>query len=215
MKKEEIFWNWFRENEKAYHNYNATPDSPQKDEITLALARKLQEYCDHLHFEFIQNFYKPGKEHFIITARCYKQYFEQAFKLVEYAPRDLSHWFFEALLPPAKRYTEHYTIDFEGIKLDPQEIWFRPMVNNLDPSQFGVMLGVKAYHRYKDHEDIGMALQKLLLTEIGELSLTHHIHHLDMSPLPADPAKNGYYKLNQLPNVINWYFKHRVKLSKN
>lgn len=215
MKKEEIFWNWFRENEQAYHSYNAIPDSPQKDQITLALGRKLHEYCDHLYFEFIQNFYKPNKEHFIITARCYKEYFEPAFKLVEYAPRDLSHWFFEALIPPAKRYTKHYTIAFEGITLNPQEIWFRPMTNKLAPSQLGIMIFFKAYHRYKDHEDIGEALQKLLLSEVGELSLTHHIHHLDVAPLPIDPAKNGCYKLSELSNIIKWYFKHRVKPSNN
>ncbi len=215
MKKEEIFWNWFRENEKAYHFYDQIPESPQKDEITLALGRKLHEYCNHLYFAFIQNFYKPDKELFIITAHYHKEYFEQASKLIEYAPRDLSHWIFEALLPPALQYTEHYTIAFEDIKLDPQEIWFRPMVNNLHPSQLGILLLIKDFEFYENHEDIGPAVERLLLTELGELSFSLHIHYLDIAQLPPDPEKIGCLKLRELSNIIKWHLNQQTQLSNN
>lgn len=215
MKKEEIFWNWFKENEKAYHFYDQIPESPQKDEITLALGRKLHEYCDYLYFALIQNFYEPEKEHFIITAHCNKNYFEQAFKLIEYAPHDLSHWIFEALLPPAKRYTEHYTISYEDIKLDPKEIWFRPLANDLNPLQLGIMLFIKDCDLYEEQEDIGPAVEKLLLTEIGELSLSLQVHYLDISPLPPNPEKNGCFQFSELANIIKWYYNQQVQLSNN
>lgn len=215
MKKEEIFWNWFREHEKAYHFFDQMPDSPQKDKITVELGRKLHEYCEHLNFAFIQNFYQPDKEHFIISAHCQKEYFEQAFKLIEYAPKDLSHWIFEALLPPARRYTEHYTVNYEGIILDPQKIWCRQLVNSVNPMLFGVMLFLEDYDIYHDHEDIGGAVEKLLITELGELSIISNVHYLDISPLPPDPEENGCVPFHELSNMIERHIDKKVKPFRN
>ncbi|MBK7869543.1 MAG: hypothetical protein IPJ74_02100 [Saprospiraceae bacterium] len=215
MEKEKIFWDWFREHEKAFHYYNEIPDSPQKDEITIALGRKLHEYCDHLYFAFMQNFYDPDKEHFIITTNGNQDYFKQVFKLVEYAPRDLSRWFFEALLPPAKRYTDHYTVDYEGIILDPKEIWFRQLVNSASPLLFGVMLFFKDYDIYHDHEDIGGAVERLLITELGELSISLNVHYLDISPLPPDPEESGCMPFHDLAEVLERHLDQKVKLTRN
>lgn len=215
MKKEEIFWNWFRENERSYHFYNQMPDSPQKDEKTLALGRKLREYCNHFDFVIMQHFYDPDKAHLIITVHGAQDYFEQVFKLVEYAPRDLSHWFFEALLPPAKRYTEHYTVNYEGITLNPKEIWFRQLVNNVQPLLFGVMLFFEDYDKYHDHEDIGGAVERLLITELGELSVSLNVHYLDISPLPLNPEENGCIPFHDLAEVLEKHLNQKVKPFRN
>lgn len=215
MKKEEIFWNWFREHENAYHFYNQMPDSPQKDEITLTLGKKLREYCHQFDFVIMQNFYDSDKTHLIITVHGAQDYFEQVFKLVEYAPHDLSHWFFEALLPPAKRYTEHYTVNYEGIILNPKEIWFRQLVNSVQPLLFGVMLFFEDYDKYHNNKDIGGAVERLLITELGELSVSSNIHYLDISPLPPDPEESGCIPFHYLAEVIEKHVHQKVKLSRN
>ncbi|MBK7869544.1 MAG: hypothetical protein IPJ74_02105 [Saprospiraceae bacterium] len=215
MEKEKIFWDWFREHEHEYHFYHQMPDSPETDKRFLTLTKKLHEYSENLHFIPMNNFYDSDTEFFIITANCHKNYFEQAFKLIDHAPRDLPHWIFEALLPPAKRYTETYTISYEGIKLDPKTVWFRPMGTNLDPSLFGVTLFYKEYHIYKNNEDIGDAFQKLLITELGELSLTLNVHHLELAPLPRNPLKKGCLKLSKLPGIIERHKRKNAQFSQN
>lgn len=215
MKKEEIFWNWFREHEKAFRYYNATPDSPQKDQITFTLGKKLEAYCAQLDFMFFQDFYDPDKEHFIITANGGQAYFDQVFRLVEYAPRDLSHWIFDALLPPAKHYTEHYTVSYGDVTLNPEEIWFRQLVNSTSPYLFGVMLFFKDYDIYHDHEDIGGAVERLLISELGELSFSQNVHYLDISPLPPNPEESGCIPFHELAEVLEQHLHRQVNPVRN
>lgn len=215
LKKEEIFWQWFKKNEHYYYYYYEMPASEEKDILTVTMALQLWEYCYPLNFMITEDFYDEEKRHFIITVDCDEKYFDKVYNLVKYAPRDLPRWVFHALIPPAKDYTEFFDFEYEGILLDSRSIWFRKLVNSVSPYLFGVMLFLKDYDIYHDHEHINGAIRMLLVLELGELSFSKNIHHFDMMPLPPDPEESECLPLNELAEVLEQHLNQKVNPFRN
>lgn len=209
--KEEKFWQWFKENEHTYYYYPDMPESDEKDILTVTIAFQLWDYCYPLNFMITNDFYDDDIKHLMITANCDEKLFGQVHNLVKYAPRDLPHWVFHALIPPAKAYTEFYDFEYKGIILDSRDIWFRKLVNSVSPYLFGVMIFFKDYDIYHGHEHIGGAIGRLLMLELGELSATTNIHHIDIMPLPPDPEESECKPLNELATEIEQHLSNKVK----
>jgi hypothetical protein len=215
MKKEEIFWNWFKEHEKEYHFYSRLPDSPQKTALNEALQDKVHEYCEKLYIEIIFDGYDLEKEYFVVSALCNKNYFKQAAELNKYAPHELSHWTFRAFVPPAKQFTESYAFDYGDIELKPEIMWFRQMVNSQNPWLFGLTVFFKKYNTYKNDPHLPKAVQELLSMELGEESFALDLHYLDIAQLPFDPKKKGLSKLSELSKHIDRHKKKYLTYSDN
>ncbi|MFN7117366.1 MAG: hypothetical protein ACK4TA_11240 [Saprospiraceae bacterium] len=215
LTKEALFWQWFKENEHSYYYYHEMPESEEKDILKVLIAFKLWDYCFPLNFMITEDFYDEEKRHFIVTVDCDEKYFEQVYNLVKYAPRDLPHWVFHALIPPAKAYTEFYDFEYEGIILDSRSIWFRKLVNNVSPLLFGIMIFFKDYDIYHDHEHISGAIRMLLILELGELSFSQNVHHIDIMPLPADPEEHECRPLNELADAIEQHLNQKVNPHRN
>lgn len=215
LEKEEIFWNWFEKNEKKYHFFSRMPASPEKEALTKKLLKKLHAYCDQLSFEII---YQPDLEleYFIITAKGNVDYFRAAATLNDYAPHDLlPHWIFEVFVPPAVHYTMFYTLEYHGIKLNPETIWYKPILNRADPSILAITVYFKTYNKYKDHLKLKEAVAELLSIDLGEASYALDIHYFEMAQLPPNPAKRGLSKLYKLPEYIEWHDTKKIKYSEN
>lgn len=215
LEKEEIFWQWFEKNEEKYHGFSRIPASPEKEALTKALLQQLHKYCDQLSFEIMYNPDFESEEYFIITAKGNVDYFRTAATLNDYAPPGLPHWVFEVFIPPANHYTMFYMLEYHGIKLNPETIWYKPILNPADPSILAITVFFKTYNKHKDHPKLKEAIAELLYIDLGEESYTLDLRYFEMAQLPPDPVKRGLSRLYELSGYIEWHYTKKITYSEN
>jgi len=191
------FWNWFKQNNKSYSFINQV-DPQVKENLLKDFSEELHKYCDKLYFEIGGD---PEEcQELIITAEGNKEYFNQVEHLVNTAPK-IDKWTIQAFIPPRDI---HFKINYEGLVLNPEEMWFMPLENKDNPSAIGISICLTNYELVKDHDFFQSAMYKILDVLLGEKSAATDIEYLRFAQLPDDPEEDGMIELAELLSYIQW-----------
>lgn len=198
MKKIEAFWHWFELNEKQLYCLE-TLTKTQKNNILNNLLVNLHIYCNKLYFE-IEGTPESLVREFIVTAEGNQEYFGEVENLIKNAP-NLEHWNFIALKPPQ---SDNFTIAYEGIELNTEDMWFLPLQNDKHPNQIGIQIGLQKFNFLKDKEFFQSTIFKIIDTVVGEKTFIQDIDYIGIGELPESPDNNGFIELNELSKYLVW-----------
>lgn len=196
--KEEIFWEWFRVNNSKYYDLNSLFDPNEKEGLLNAFLYQLHKYNPNLYFE-IGGALNESQE-LIISAEGNVKYFADVEALVAKAPK-LSNWHIIAFKPPMG---VSFVTNYEGVKLDPREIWFLPLINEKKPTLLGIRMCFPSYEKHKEKIFIRVAYQ-VLDTILGEKSVALDLEYVEVNELPPKPEEEGLIELVDLPAYIKWH----------
>jgi len=188
----EAFWSWFTDHESYFHRVSGATDPVFDD-----LLWNLQQIHTGLYFEMCS---KLCPRELIFTAQGRKDLFPLVDVVVAAAPH-LPGWVFIPLKPPMGF---DFQTTYEGITFDPRSMWFLPLENPSNPSVFALRVGVPDYDPTNERITSN-AILVIFDTSLGERSAALDIHHVDVTVLPADPESEGYIKLKDLPDYIQWW----------
>ena len=186
------FWNWFKQHSGELERA-ADRDAPLWD----AVLEQLHRVNPDLWFEVSEPY--RGECDFVVTAAGRSDLFPIADALIDEAPR-IPRWRFIAL-KPAMGFD--FITTYEGKKFHPSEMWFLPMDNPAKRAQLGLRVGFPNFDPALREEANG-AVSMIIETGLGERSAALDIQHVEVGPLPHEPAEHGYMKLIELPKYIEW-----------
>lgn len=191
------FWDWFVANNNAYLFLNQV-DPIEKERLLGNLLVELHKYCEKLFFEVGGK--TDGNQQLIITAEGNTDYFDQVEALVSKAPA-LDNWTFFALIPPMG---SDFQIEFEGVTLVPNEMWFLPLESPGNPSAIGIRVCIRNYELIKDHDYFMSTIYEVLDTVVGEKTFATDIDYIETEQLPDYPEEEGMIELAELGAYIKW-----------
>jgi len=188
------FWKWFAANQTSYLHL----DEKEHDEIEYLLNELLQQlhvYCDKLVFQIGGN--EPTVKELIISAEGNADYFETVEKLVYMAPK-LTKWKFIALAP-ATRLVQ--AIEYDGLEIDPCQVWFAPIETREEPHLLGVCIYIDGFNE-EEAQRYYNAAYVILESVLGERSTALDVHYMEVCPPPANPDKEELFLVETLPAYI-------------
>ncbi|HEY4328040.1 MAG TPA: hypothetical protein VGN20_28910 [Mucilaginibacter sp.] len=191
------FWNWFEKSNKSYLSLDDANEDI-KEQLLQDIEDQLHEYCDQLWFEIGG---MPGEEQeLIITAEGDVNFFGQVEALINSAPT-IEKWKFIAFIQPQEC---NNTIDFEGIELKRDDLWFMPLQSASNPKSIGIKVCTADYEAVQENKWFKNAVYKMLDTVLGEKSVAIDINHVDYGKLPEKPEEHGMIELAELPAYVKW-----------
>lgn len=200
MEKKEIFWQWFTD-----HNEQlvALGDLDDKGRAALedALQHELTKYCDGLGFD-IGEATANGRT-LTFTAEGDTDLFRYVVELVDAAP-DLDWWEFVAFKQPMG--TE-LKVRFDKMLFDTRKMYFEQLECEEEPEMLGLRIAVEGGER--QDEDFQVGVYVTLEALMGEFDCATLIGYMDTVPLPAEPFKAGFQKLDDLPKFVEWFKRKR------
>lgn len=200
MEKKEIFWQWFTD-----HNEQlvALGDLDDKGRAALedALQHELTKYCDGLGFD-IGEATANGRT-LTFTAEGDTDLFRYVVELVDAAP-DLDWWEFVAFKQPMG--TE-LKVRFDKMLFDTRKMYFEQLECEEEPEMLGLRIAVEGGER--QDEDFQVGVYVTLEALMGEFDCATLIGYMETVPLPAEPFKAGFQKLDDLPKFVEWFKRKR------
>ncbi len=191
------FWEWFTEHNEKYLMLDKLETIEEKEMLQSDLISKLDEYQKGLFFEIGGR--SEGVNTLIITAEGDVELFNAVRSLVEEAPK-LKGWEIMALKPPMGT---DFKINYEGLQLDPNLIWFLPLKNTEDPETVGLRVGFLDFDVEKEKFYIS-AIYIILDTILGEEIHAENVTYIEVGLLPEAPATQGYIELVKLQDFLDW-----------
>lgn len=209
------FWDWFKDNNKAYTFLNSV-DEDVKEKLLNDFLEQLHKYCDKIYFEIGS----AGNEdqELIITAEGDKDYFDQIEHLINTAP-SIKGWTFIAFKKPIPG---HFKSKWDSLELNTEDMWFEPLSNEQN-SNIGIRIYLKKHDLIKDNEILTTLLYKMLDTILGEKSFALNIAYVETDLQPDDPEEEDMYPILELPeyidllrslNILRWLENHGHKSPK-
>lgn len=192
----EKFWIWFEEHQTAYSFLNQV-SSDVKEQLMSDFTIELHRYCDKLYFEIGGD--SEICDEVVITAEGNRDYFPQVEILVAAAP-NLDKWKVTAFIPPRD---VHFEMDYEGLVLNPEEMWFMPLHNQRRPHEVGIRVFLRNHDLAISHDFFESAMYKILDVLLGEKSAALDINYVDFAQL-SDTPNDDLIELSELPNYIAW-----------
>lgn len=199
------FWEWFSSHHSNYLRFDDKEEN-EIDYLLNELLERLHQYCDQLYFKIGAR--DVDVKEFIITAEGNVEYFEKAEDLVNMAPK-LKQWQIIALSPPEDDLDE--IISYDGLELNPANIWFIPLDNKSEPHKFGIRVCLHEYDPSED-EKFFYAINYLLEKLLGEKANALDIQYMEVSNLPVDAGEGTLLLLEDLPSYID-FRKTQVELN--
>jgi hypothetical protein len=199
------FWNWFKDNNKAYTFLNSVGEEG-KETLLNDFLEQLHKYCDNIYFEI--GGYPDEDQELIITAEGNKDYFNKVEELVNAAPK-IDRWAFIAFKPPMP---DNFTSKWDDLELNTENMWFFPLSNDKNQN-LGIRVCFNNQDLVKDNNSLTPLLYKMLDTIVGEKSFALDIHYVDTDLLPDNPEEEGLYPILELPRYIEWHKSQRTKSS--
>lgn len=191
------FWKWFSKNHEKYLLINDMENIEDKEALQSEMQSKLNEYCKDLYFEIGHQ--REGKTDLIITAEGDTKLFKDVKRLIRKAPK-FENWEFVALKQPMGT---DFKVNYEGIEIDPNQVWFLPLKNIDKPDVIGLRVGFPNFIAAKEKLFIA-GIFIVLDTILGEESNAENIGYVEVDFLPEQPVEKGYVELVKLPEFIEW-----------
>lgn len=196
MEKTEIFWQWFQD-----HNEQLTGigdlDGKERQQLENDLQSQLAKYCDGLGYE-IGEATANGRT-FTITAEGDTDLFRYVVELVDAAP-DLDWWEFVAFKQPMG--TE-LKVRFDRYLFDTRKMYFQQLECEEEPEMLGLRIAVEGSK--PDDEDFQVGVYVTLEALMGEFDCATLIGYMETVPVPEEPFKSGFQKLDDLPKFVEWF----------
>ena len=183
-----LFWRWLLTRIDELR----TPASSLWDEV----LEGLQKIDENLRFEISDE--HGGSRELIVTAEGNAGSFDAADAVVSAAP-EIKGWKVVSL-KPARGF--QFQIDYEGLHLDPRDLWFLPLSSAEHPAAIGIRVGVPGLTRRQQRATENAVLM-ILDTGLGERSAALDLQHVEVTRLPATPAEKGFRRLPELPAYIS------------
>jgi hypothetical protein len=199
------FWNWFKENNKAYLFLDSVDEDVQ-EKLLNDFEVELHKYCDQLFFEIGGS--PEEDQELIITAEGDKNYFDKVEQLIN-AASVIEGWKFIAFKPSIPG---HFKSKWDDLELDTEDMWFLPLTNDNNPDM-GIRVFLKNHDLIKDNEVLTPLLYKMLDTIIGEKSFALDIDYVDTDEQPSNPEEEDLYPILELPKYIEWHKSRKAKSS--
>lgn len=196
MEKIEQFWRWFID-----HNEQLTAigdlDDKGRTELENALQYQLTKYCDGLGYE-MGDATANGRT-LTFTAEGDTDLFRYVVELVDAAP-DLDWWEFVAFKQPMG--TE-LKVRFDRYMFDTRKMYFQQLECEEEPEMLGLRIAVDGSN--PDDEDFQVGVYVTLEALIGEFDCATLIGYMETVPVPEEPFKSGFQKLDDLPKFVDWF----------
>jgi hypothetical protein len=188
------FWKWFAIHQSGYFHI----DELGHDEVEYLLnemLRQLHCYCNKLVFQIGGK--DPQVKELVISAEGNAEYFDKAEQLVHMAPA-LKSWKFIALAPATESLS---AIEYDGLHIDPNNVWFSPIETREEPHLLGVCMYIDGFSRTDEHRFYSAAYI-LLESVLGERSTALDIHYLEVTEAPDNPDQDELFPVETLPAYI-------------
>ncbi|WAC75076.1 hypothetical protein OU995_10410 [Roseateles sp. SL47] len=186
------FWRWLVDHQ-ADLNALESPEHPFWD----VLLSRLQELDEGLWFEVSM----PGDDvrELVITAEGDWELFPLVEAMVSVAP-DVPGWDFVAL-KPAMGFD--FSIRYEGLDLEPRQMWFEPLVDEDAPEVLGLRIAIPGFNDDQE-QAFANGLLVILDTALGEKSAATDVDVVELCELPEDPQEEGFLPLPELSSYVEW-----------
>ena len=180
----EIFWNWFDTN---------------KNEEATALISSVNERLKQVSFGLSAelSLEKESKE-LVVTPQGVKQFFADAYELVENAP-SIEGWKFTAT---KQAVGELEILQVGNVAIDPSEVTFMPLLAEEHPDDIAIRLYHPAYVSEEGEQQNAVisGLYILLDKLLGEASTAFDFQYIDFDDMPHPKEKD--YPLSELASFV-------------
>ena len=193
------FWKWFTE-----HNEQLTMlddlDEKEANALLEEMQKVLDSYCEGLTYE-IGDQTNNGRT-VTFSAEGDTDLFKYVTDLVEEAP-DLDWWEFVAFKQPKGKGLK---VTFDKYRFDTKKMYFMELENEESPDMVGLRVALENPVEGDDDQLVGVYVTIEAL--IGEFDCATLVGYLDVCSIPAEPFKDGFKPMDDLPEFIEW-FKNR------
>lgn len=193
------FWKWFCDN-----NEQLTMLDDLEENVANTLLEDMQKaldgYCKGLTYEIGDQ--TPNGRTVTFSAEGDTDLFKYVTDLVEAAP-DLDWWEFVAFKQPKGKGLK---VTFDKYRFDTKKMYFMELENEESPDMVGLRVALE--NPVEDDDDQLVGVYVTIEALIGEFDCATLIGYLDVCPIPAEPLKEGFKKMDDLPEFIEW-FKNR------
>ena len=200
MNKTETFWKWFIDHNEQLVALGDLGDK-EREALEGALQRQLTQYCDGLSYE-IGEATANGRT-LTFSAEGDTDLFRYVVELVDDAP-DLDWWDFVAFKQPMGTALR---VRFDKMLFDTQKMFFQQLECEEEPEMLGLRIAVENGER--QDEDFQVGVYVTLEALMGEFDCATLIGYMETVPLPAEPFKSGFQKLDDLPKFVDWFKRQR------
>jgi hypothetical protein len=183
-------WRWFAANQLRLRQVSDDPGDPLHD----ALLGELHRFDDGIFFQI--GGAPAGPTELILTADGELDVMPRVRALVDCAPA-FEGWEIIALIP-AQGFD--FVTEHGPARIDVKRAWFAPR-----PAPGAATVGVRiacAEYDPRHDDDFVFAARVALLTALGERVAAEQVDPIEVGPLPADPAAEGYLQLPELPGYL-------------
>jgi len=193
------FWKWFCDNNEQL---TMLDDLEENVANTLLedMQKTLDDYCEGLTYEIGDQ--TPNGRTVTFSAEGDTDLFKYVTDLVEAAP-DLDWWEFVAFKQPKGKGLK---VTFDKYSFDTKKMFFMELENEESPDMVGLRVALE--NPVEDDDDQLVGVYVTIEALIGEFDCATLIGYLDVCPIPAEPMKEGFKKMDDLPEFIEW-FKNR------
>lgn len=196
-RSEATFWTWFSQNADRFRSVEV----PEKEDLLDEIQAALHRFHPELFFEV--GGAPEGPRELVITAEGKVPLFPVVEQLVSAAPV-VPGWQIVAFKQPGGF---KFVLDYSGFELNPASCWFLPLVAKSAPEVLGVRVACPAYSAEREQAVLA-AVYVLLDSGLGEVASARDIRHVEVGPLPDEPASEGYIALRELPEYLVWRRNH-------
>lgn len=200
MEKINKFWQWFCDHNEQLIALGDL-DEKERNELENALQYQLTKYCDGLSYEMGDP--TPNGRRIIFSAEGDTDLFRFVVELVDNAP-DLDWWEFVAFKQP---YGTPVKVRFDKYTFDSSKMHFMQLENEEEPDILGLRVAID--NPVKDDDDQLVGVYVTLEAIMGEFDCATLVGYLETCPVPAEPFKEGFRPLDELPEFIYWFKRQR------
>lgn len=200
MEKVEKFWQWFQDHNEQLIALGDLQDN-ERTSLLDTLQRQLTAYCDGLVFEMGEA--TANGRTLTFSAEGDTDLFRYVVELVDNAP-DLDWWEFVAFKQPMG--TE-LKVRFDRYLFDTRKMHFMQLECDEEPDMLGLRIAVEGGENQE--EDFQVGVYVTLEALMGEFDCATLVGYMETVPVPAEPFKEGFNPLDDLPRFVEWFKKKR------
>lgn len=167
------------------------------------LQSALDEYCEGLTFEIGEP--TPQGRTLTFSAEGDTDLFRYVLDLTDNAP-DFDWWEFVAF-KQAKG--TDLKVTFDKYRFETKQMYFMQLESEEEPDILGIRVALPNPVRDDDDQLVGVYVT--IEAMIGEFDCATLIGYLDTCAIPAEPFKDGFRPMDDLPEFIEWFKKQRDK----